>query len=182
MNFINKLSVQVDMEEILSDMYEVLDLYNWNENNQIGLRHRLNCENKWTDSIGGLYDKSTSIRLANEKDFSEWNDSIPLYTKTMLETLATSEGISWGRIRYMRLMPKTGLSIHRDDKARYHLALITDKNSIFAECFNNTDIRCTGYNIPVNGHFYKVDTTRYHFVYNGSWEPRIHLVCCPVKI
>ncbi len=41
---------------------------------------------------------------------------------------------------------------------------------------NELSAKC--YNIPADGSFYRVDTTKEHFVYNGGWEPRIHLVIC----
>lgn len=181
MNFITKLS-SVNLKNALADMNGVLSLFNWNEHNQIGLRHKKGAKNEWGDAIGGLFDKVSSRQIAKESDFTEWNSCIPSYTKQILEELAEQENIKWGRIRYMRLIPKTGLSIHQDTEVRYHLALQTNKNCIFSECFDNENIRSVGYNISSNGYWYKVDTTKQHFVFNGSWEPRIHLVCCPINI
>lgn len=182
MTFITKLSIQSNLPTMLTDMSEVLNQFNWNEHNQIGLRHRKDTNNEWTDAIGGLFDKISRRQIAKESDFNLWNSNIPNYTKQVLEDLAEQEKISWGRIRFMRLLPKTGLSIHTDTEVRYHLALQTNKNCIFSECFENQNVRSMGYNIPSNGYWYKVDTTKQHFVFNGSWEPRIHLVCCPINI
>lgn len=183
--FIEKLSITVDIEKLLKDLreissYRLIDDI-WNTHNQLGLRHRLNCDNEWSDSIGSLFDNTTK-KLTNESDFSEWNSNTPIYLKSILEELAIVENVSWGRIRFMKLHSKTGLSIHRDITPRYHLAITTNENSIFSQCFDNRSdgIRSIGYNIPSDQHWYKVDTTKDHFVYNGGWLARTHLVCCPI--
>jgi len=46
------------------------------------------------------------------------------------------------------------------------------------EAVNDNELSAKCYNIPADGSFYRVDTTKEHFVYNGGWEPRIHLVIC----
>jgi hypothetical protein len=78
----------------------------------------------------------------------------------------------------MRLMPKTGLSVHADFECRYHYVLETNKYAYFGEAVNDNELSAKCYNIPADGSFYRVDTTKEHFVYNGGWEPRIHLVIC----
>jgi hypothetical protein len=78
-------------------------------------------------------------------------------------------------------MPKSGLSVHPDFEHRYHLSIVTNKYSYFGEHVGETDVSAKCYHIPSDGYFYKVDTTREHFVYNGGWEPRIHLVLCEAK-
>jgi hypothetical protein len=45
----------------------------------------------------------------------------------------------------------------------------------------DSDVSAKCYHIPADGYFYKVDTTKDHFVYNGGWEPRIHLVICEAE-
>lgn len=178
-DFITKTRICSSLQEVNEGLDYILNNHmNWDNHNQIGLRHRENCVNQWSDSIGSLY--TNKVKVADETDFSIWNDDLPDQLKFMISLLGMSEKVSWGRVRFMRLMPKTGLSIHIDTEPRYHLAIKTNNNAIFAECFKNTNVRATGYNIPSDGWWYKVDTTREHFVYNGGWEPRIHLVCCPI--
>jgi hypothetical protein len=80
----------------------------------------------------------------------------------------------------MRLMPKTGLSIHADVEQRYHFVLNTSPAALFGEYIGDADLAAKCYHLPEDGHFYHVDTTKPHFVYNGGWEPRIHLVICKV--
>ena len=81
----------------------------------------------------------------------------------------------------MRLLPKTGLSVHSDTSERYHLVIKTNKDAFIAQTMNNIGIAAVCYHIPADTTFYKVDTTKKHFVYNGGNEERIHLVISPKK-
>lgn len=172
-NFIQKLTYTADIEKIARDLDTILENWcNWAPEFQIGLRHRPQCQHPWKDSVGGLTNGDA------EAEFSEWNKNCPEYVKWVLEDLAKKENIQWGRIRFMLANPKQGLSMHRDFNARYHLVIKTNPSAIFGECFDK-EIRSICYHIPDDSHWYKVDTVREHFVYNGGWTPRIHLVCCP---
>lgn len=172
--FITKLDLSVDLDKVLSDLDFITELCPWVKSNQIGLRHRPG-ENPWTDAHGGLIDKSTGIRRAYEKDFTEWNPLIPIYLKGCLEQLKDHCKINLGRIRIMRLLPNRGLSVHNDNEVRFHLVLKTNLKSYFFEVNDNTPV---GYHIPADSHFYMVDTRKTHFVYNGGDSERIHLVVC----
>jgi hypothetical protein len=179
-NFIERLPLTASKDQINKDLSDILCTTSWEPRNQIGLRHRPGCQDQWTDGYGSLFDRTTGTRLSKEDDFSEWNDSIPEYTKNALVLLADHEKVRFGRIRFMRLLPKTGLSIHVDEQVRYHFVLETHKDAIFCECFEDSPVRTIGYNIPADEHWYRIDTRRSHFVYNGGWLPRIHLVVCPI--
>jgi len=109
--------------------------------------------------------------------FTEWVKEVPEYTKNKILELAEVEGINIGRVRYMRLLPKTGLTVHRDFEQRYHYVFDTNPNSFFG-FKTHGDVSAECYHMPQSEFFYKVDTTLDHFVYNGGWEPRIHLVIC----
>lgn len=190
MNFITKTDFSCDLEKIKSDLNSLLAIYPWPEmikekllpGNQIGLTHRTGAEDIWLDASGSLYDKKLQKFVAEEKDFNCWNQHTPSYTRKILEDLAENQNTAFGRIRFMRLMPKSGLSVHPDIEMRYHLVLETNKYSYFGEHVGEPTLAAKCYHIPADGYFYKVDTTREHFVYNGGWEPRIHLVICEAKI
>lgn len=189
MNFITKTLHTCDLEKIKQDLQSILSIYPWPAmvpdqllpGNQIGLTHRPDAENIWLDGSGSLYDKKLKEFVGKESDFSLWNPNVPSYTRKVLEELAESEQTKFGRIRFMRLMPKTGLSIHADFERRYHLVIETNPNALFGEKVIDDQLAAKCYHIPADGHFYKVDTTREHFVYNGGWEPRIHLVMCEAE-
>jgi len=179
-DFITKLGDSVDLNQVKLDLEHMLSLTAWEPNNQIGIRHRKNSTDQWKDCTGWIYNSIDKKVLATEKDFDQWNDQCPSYMRSMLESLADNNGIRWGRIRLMRLMPKTGLTMHRDDGYRYHLVIETNPNSIFGECFEKMPFRSICYHVPADSHWYKVNTAKEHFVFNGGWTPRIHLVACAV--
>ena len=70
--------------------------------------------------------------------------------------------------------------MHVDEQVRYHFVIETNPAALFFCCFDAGDMRCIGYHVPDDSRWYRVDTRREHFVYNAGWEPRIHLVCCPL--
>ncbi len=180
MNFIEKTSIVADHTKMLEDLHFVLEKTKFSDNGQIGLTHRPGSDNPWHDAVGSLYDKKTSTIIARENEFTEWHKDVPAYTKEILIKLSTSFNFTPGRIRYMRLKSKTGLSVHKDLEQRYHYVLDTNEKSymLLSEQYDGADVR--GWHIPLDGHFYKVDTTREHFVYNGGFTDRIHLVICAV--
>lgn len=177
---ITKTEYTANLGQMLNDLTSVLKLQPWPEWNQIGLRHRAGAENAWLDAHGSLYNKELQQYTATEKDFNEWNLQTPSYTKEVIEKLSRAEGFEIGRVRYMRQMPKQGLSVHFDAEYRYHLVLETNPNALFGFKEQAGDVVAKCYHIPADSYFYKVDTTREHFVYNGGWEPRIHLVICAI--
>lgn len=178
--FIQKIDFQSDAVEITNDLNHLLMQTSW-INNQIGLMHRPNALNKFQDCIGSLYSHEEKKFLAKESDFSEWSIS-DSYLKRQLILLSKEEKFKLGRVRFMRLMPKTGLSVHKDIEVRYHFVLTTNINSYI--CHNtSTDVNslnpiATCFHIPKDGYWYKVDTRETHWVYNGGNTERIHLVVC----
>ena len=177
--FLEKLNIKVDIVQVRNDLATILNLTDWS-GNQIGLTHRaLPQANLWKDCIGSLYNKEKNIELVAESEFTEINTQTPEYLKHILEQLANNENIKLGRIRFMRLQQHQGLSVHKDTSVRYHLVLETNQYSYIAQGLDQSSIKAVCYHIPADGYFYKVDTTKEHFVYNGGKTDRIHLVICP---
>ncbi len=189
MSFITKLNYTADHKQMFNDLEYLLSIRTWpsedfvkkTSGNQLGIKHRQLAEDIWTDGQGSLINRETGEVLGKESDFTEYNPHLPEYTKSILENLSKVEGVKFGRIRYMRLMPKSGLSIHADSEQRYHFVLDTNPYALFGHYTGNDPQVASCYHIPADGHFYKVDTTQSHFVYNGGWEPRIHLVITEAK-
>lgn len=184
--FIEKTNINFNIEFMLLDLKLMLDSVGWPESqmldnkfysgNQIGLKCRKDCKYPLLDSVGSLYDKENKVFLAKESDFTEYVDIVPEYTKNSIKFLEEQCNVKFGRIRLMRLLSKTGLSVHYDTEQRYHYVYETNNHAFFGEKLVG-DITAQCYHIPNDGYFYKVDTTREHFVFNGGWEPRVHLVC-----
>lgn len=180
-NFITKINFTADVEKMNADLDSVLKHFHWTLpaspiHNQIGIRHRPDADNIWLDSSGSLYNKELGRFTGQEGDFSEWNPHLPEYTRTVIEQLMTSENIKIGRARYMLAPPRRGLTVHRDFEQRYHFVLRTNPNAFFGERVTEDDVTAKCYHVPADGSFYKVDTLRDHFIYNGGTEDRIHLV------
>lgn len=189
MNFIQKLEHTANLNQMKIDLNNLLAAVPWPKGdsdlklpgNQLGITYRKDATNIILDASGSLYDKQQQKFIAKESDFTEINPQVGEYTKTTIKDLAKRENTTFGRIRYMRLMPKIGLSIHPDLEMRYHYVLETNKYALFGDATPDGELTAKCYHMPADGHFYKVDTTREHFVFNGGWEPRIHLVICEVK-
>lgn len=181
MDFIQKINFSANIDQVKLDLNEILKVTHWEKpsnkiNNQIGIRHRKGAKDVWTDAAGSLYDKELGCFVGKESDFSEWNSLLPKYTKNLLEDLMSKEGIKIGRARFMRALPRQGLTVHYDFEPRYHLVLQTNPSAFFGEKVNDGEVVAKCYHIPADGYFYKVDTLRDHFIYNGGLEDRIHLV------
>lgn len=182
-NMINRLDLKCDITKIVDECQSIITEHGWGYKNQIGLNARIDALNQWHDSTGSLYDKIDKKFIANETDFSEWNLDENNYIRKQIELLQSVEGFKMGRIRIMRLHPHTGLSVHMDREVRFHMVLKTNRSAYFA--FNNgvlvpDNVSKMGefYHIPKDGSWYKVDTKKMHWVYNGGEEERIHLVVC----
>jgi hypothetical protein len=179
--FIKKLDITTDLAITQDALDKILTMTDWGIENQIGLSHRAQPKtDTWKDCIGSLHNRETGVDLANEAEFTELNANIPKYLKSKLLELAREENFSLGRVRFMRLMPKTGLTVHADTSVRYHLVLKTNPTAYIAHVFHAGNVSGLCFHIPADGYFYKVDTTKPHFVYNGGSDPRIHLVICPI--
>jgi len=180
---IEKLNFKADLPAVLADVDRVVELSPWNEDQQIGLTHRPTADptKLWKDAVGTLRKSEYVDNSTTEYEYTEINHLIPETLKQLLLDFANSQNIKLGRVRIMRLMPKRGLTVHRDTSVRYHLVLKTNIDSFFGfRDFLNKDgsvAKC--YHVPANGYFYKVDTTKFHFVYNGGKTERIHIVIVP---
>lgn len=178
--FLYKLDFTADLELVNKDLETILTKTDWGPENQIGLVHRPNpLKDIWKDCVGSLYDYDTGDEKYTENEFTELNKDIPEYLKTLLIDFAERYNFSLGRVRLMRLMPKTGLTVHKDTSPRYHLVIKTNPYAYIGQSFEKGNMAAVCYHAPLDSYFYKVDTTQKHFVYNGGKEPRIHLVICP---
>jgi hypothetical protein len=180
-NLITKINFVVDIDQVNADLSIMLKHFHWTlptspVHNQIGLRHRPSAENIWLDASGSLYNKELKRFTGQEGEFSEWNPYLPNYTKSILEQFMIFENIKIGRARFMLAPPRHGLTVHKDFEKRYHLVLRTNPNAFFGEKVDEGDLVAKCYHLPADGHFYKVDTTKEHFIYNGGTEDRIHMV------
>lgn len=183
--FIKRLDFYSDISVVYSGLDELLKITSWLPENQIGLNRRNSNDNDiWKDAVGSLYNRESNTYNGHESEFNIWNLGSDNYVRQQIELLQDREKFTAGRVRFMRLLPKTGLSVHKDNEVRYHLVLKTNPksyictNDVLLESDSDLNIAATCYHIPDDGHWYKVDTRQVHWVYNGGMIERIHLVVC----
>jgi hypothetical protein len=180
--FIKKIeNFIVDLDQIKKDLSNILAYTQWIPENQIGVTYRINTtEDLWKDSVGSLYDRDRKTEMVSEKEFTEINQNVPEYTRSVLDQLVEHTGCQIGRARYMLLESKKGLTVHYDTSIRYHLVIETNPYAYIAHTVNTSSVQAMCYHLPSDGYFYQVNTRQEHFVYNGGLSPRIHLVICPI--
>jgi hypothetical protein len=183
--FIKRLEETSDLAKVTQELNSILATVGWGQLNQIGLKHRPGAEDPWFDAAGSLYDKEKKNRLSLETDYSEWSVGPDSYIRQQIEMLENNHNFKCGRVRIMRLLPRSGLSVHRDEEIRYHLVLKTNHKSYIAHHVvdNNPDrsvlpSTAVCYHLPMDSTWYEVDTREVHWVYNGGDVERIHLVVC----
>lgn len=176
---IKPTGIYASQSEINECVESIILKTGWGDTNQIGLKKRNSIiGDDWFDSTGRLYDRKTNTFRAKEEEFSLFN-GIPDVLLEQLQLLEKKENFVSGRIRIMKLMPKTGLTVHSDLETRYHYVVKTNDKSYM--CFNDidhsdSDCRAACYHIPQDQQWYFCDTTKTHWVYNGGDSDRIHIV------
>jgi hypothetical protein len=183
--FLKKLDICSDVNKITTELDSILNTNPWTESNQIGIKCRPGAADPWRDAVGSLNDPVTRIRLANEVDFTEWVVDNTWYVRQQIHELENKLEIETGRVRFMNLPPRRGLSVHQDKEVRYHLVLKTNIKSFMSlssevniEYSSDLPVTALCFNMPQDGHWWRVDTTKTHWVYNGGDTNRIHLVVC----
>ena len=128
-----------------------------------------------TDGIGSLWDYDKRMFTASTNDFITVNDDFKddPYLMCMINAVkedAEKKGKLIGRIRFMRLLPKTCLTLHKDpDEFRYHIPLETGFNCFFV-------VGEQVYRMPTLGETYLLDTRDLHTAVNASIHNRVHIV------
>ena len=89
------------------------------------------------------------------------------YFKNVYDTLSKHYRI--GRVRVLKLNPRTSLSYHRDPENRIHIPIVTNPGALMI--VNNE-----AYHMEADGSTYYMHTLAYHSAFNGGSSPRIHLV------
>jgi len=180
--FIKKLNETADLNLVEGSIEKILKIRAWPNGskqdsfvqNQIGLNYRNNAIDQWLDAAGGYNDNQEG---KNEIDFVNWNSQVNNYLVNLIEKVVIKNNFRLGRVRIMRLLPKTGLTYHYDTEKRIHLVIKTNPGAfIFTSAPNELEYGTVGYHLPLDGNFYLVDTTLPHFVYNSGTTERIHLV------
>lgn len=187
MTYISKLEFVFDENQLKLGIEEILKVTTWHpDHNQIGLTQSLgeNVEDSWYDATGSLayswgddpFDQNGNLKkneiIRSETDFSY---IVPGIKGTVFEKIINvlSTKYKLGRVRLMRLKPKSCMSWHTDTEKRLHIPIETHDGAYLV-------INGEAYHLPADGSCYMADTTLPHTAFNAGLKPRIHLVACVV--
>jgi hypothetical protein len=164
MILIKKTQYCFSKNSLIESLNKILSICDFDKNNQIPLS---SIENqKIDDSCTGNFLKKSTYYPPSSFQFL-----LPIVKNTYFETVIHTVGWNCGRIRLMKLPPKSCYSIHVDDvDFRYHIPIVTND-----QCFiiykNHTPIQ-----MSETGFLYKMNVREPHSAMNGGNESRIHLL------
>ncbi len=128
------------------------------------------------DKLRGVFwtkPDSTGEEVQREKDVdeSQYTEFVEEFKGTYFEEVynVLSKEYKLGRFRLLLLEPRTSLSWHRDPEPRLHIPIMTNPGAHLV-------IDDTLKHLPADGRVWFTDTRKYHTVFNGGEENRIHLV------
>lgn len=133
----------------------------------------------WENSKKDFNNKIKTVSVTEKKDILHETDFIILcdqFKGTIFETIYNmlSEKYILGRVRLMKLDPKTCLSWHVDETPRLHYPILTQEG-----CFLVIEDEV----MHLSSHkWYMADTTKKHTAFNGTKNSRIHLVATILQI
>lgn len=161
---IRPTEIQADLASVQADAAKVRALLD--ERGQLSVTARPGASEPLLDALGWLPED------AKEADYSRINNE---FRGGAIEALLNRLPFRHGRVRLMRLAPKSCLSIHADSTRRYHYAVITSPDCYLVE-LNGTEGKF--HHIPADGRLYEMDARLTHTAINAGREARIHIVIC----
>ena len=168
-----KLNIHFDLDA-LREAYEIAV-------NDIGFSGELvNCislthpENKNSDPRGIFWTHDENYNEVQMEKYVEedvYRIFEPLLMNTYFKNVydVLSKHFKLGRVRILKLNPRTSLSYHRDPENRLHIPIITNPGALMI-------IEREAQHMKADGSVYYTYTQRYHTALNGGNEPRVHLV------
>lgn len=168
-----RIQFQTDLQALNKAFSDVLKDHPFDSlTNQISVTTRPGHSNNVYDGVGSLFDYDKKQFWAHERDFTEIADP---FKNTSIASLAQivkdRSPLPVGRIRFMRLKPKSCLSLHQDTDLRLHIAVKSNPQCFFV--FQDQG----PIHMPCDGSLYWTNTLKFHSVFNGhDTEERIHMV------
>lgn len=159
------------METLSRDLHRLLERTPFNHQHQISLTGLNQQQQDPYLFTGSLYDYENSVFLKQEQEFTYFLDIYrDLLFYQIYQDLVAALPFPIGRMRLLKMLPKSCYSMHKDDGFRFHLALQTNP-----QCF--LIFKDAGaFHIPGDGQIYGSNTLLDHSAMNGSFTDRIHLV------
>lgn len=153
-----------DLGSVLAAIEPLRDILR--QRGQLSVTSRPGAKEPLMDALGWLPEG------AREADFSIINDA---FRGNAVEELLDKLAFRPGRVRLMRLAPKSCLSIHADSTRRFHYAVVTSPDCYLVEMQDN---RGVFHHVPADGRLYEMDARMTHTALNAGRSERIHLVIC----
>lgn len=119
---IRPTEIEQDLASVLAAIDPVRDLLR--ERGQLSVTSRPGAKEPLIDALGWLPED------AQEADYSAINEE---FRGGAVEQLIQKLDFQYGRIRLMRLAPKSCLSVHADSTRRYHYAILTTPDCYLVE-------------------------------------------------
>jgi len=104
-----------------------------------------------------------------DMDYKYWNRSVSQKIRNAVDSI----GVDIHKITINELQPQKGLILHRDGCRKLHYPIQTNPHCFLYDASDPADQKV--YHLE-QGKLYDVDTTRDHYVYNASLDPRYHLI------
>lgn len=157
----HRTSVQFDIARLQADLEKVSPLLD----RQLCLTSRPGAAQPLSDGVGWYEGSETDFTVFNEEFrgtiFEEFYETVPYHL---------------GRVRLMRMPPRSCYSFHQDKEPRLHIAIQTHENA-YLLVDDDTGLRSWKIKIPSNGAVYWVNTQRTHTAMNTDANRyRVHLV------
>ena len=161
---IRPTEITQDLASVRAAVDQVEDLLE--THGQLSVTSRPGAADPLMDALGWLPEE------AKEADYSVVNAE---FRGGAIEQLLNKLPFRHGRVRLMRLAPKSCLSIHADSTRRYHYAVVTSPDCFLVEISNTTG---TFHHVPADGRLYEMDARLTHTAINAGRSARVHLVIC----
>lgn len=176
MDITQEIEKYFDVPRIFQDIIDKIyadpafDVAKFNWHNQISLRE----SSDWFEGTGSLYDYSRNEFVDSTSNYTTTSSKLGgTYLASVIETvesMAAIDDVKIGRVRILRLLPKTCYTLHADsDEFRYHIPLTTNDG-----CFFVAGDRIT--KMPTVGQLYRFQTDEKHTAVNASTQSRTHIV------
>lgn len=168
-----RLPIKVDVDK-LNSLFEEKEIYNLFREDEatLSLVNSGQGGDPWRDGTTFKVIEDNEEFPFSEGDFTNVNDELrQTYFDKCYQGVRDYINNRTGRVRIFKRVPQSSSSLHCDLDVRLHLALKSDSRSFLI--FPELGV----FNIPVDGHFYLVDTTIEHFAVNTSYDlDRVHLI------
>lgn len=158
-------------ENLSNDLELLLKRFPFDNSNQIMLTSDRSTNQNPYEYVGSLFCKLSNKYLRKEYEFKYFIEAFKdLIFYRIYQELSAVSPFQIGRVRLMKLNPKSCYSMHKDDGIRYHVPLKTNEQAFLLFKENGA------FQIPADGRVYGTNTMLEHTAMNGGDEDRIHLV------